>query len=546
VAGGPHLLILGGGYVPITLTGGLKKRIRRGELRVTVVSRENFHAFHGFVGEMVTGRIGPSNMLSPVRRIFSPAEVNVAEIESIDLDGKRVIISRHLDGARFELGYDQLVLAVGSAENHAVYPGLAEHAYTLKSFKDCFRLKNHILEVFELAQIEKDPAERRRLLTFFVAGGGYAGTELAGEMADFVRILTETEYSGIDRGECRVVLVHPGKTIMPELYGLTSFEKEAKGYPKLVEYAMRHSRKLGVELMTETRVTATTPNEVHLSSGEHIPTRTVISAVGMRPQPVIEALDVPTDPRGRVETDKFLRVVGYENVWAGGDCAAVPHRDGGTCPPVGIYALHHGGHIAHNLRRTLDGKSLQPFNYRAFAQGVSIGRRTAVGEIKGVPIRGRFAWLMWRIVLFYFFPTWDRRLRLLADWSIWPLVGRDIVQLLRDTESAYEVRHAVYQPGELIAERARPVRHVHVIVEGECELFRRQDGVEQPMGELGPGEHFGRKWLEESSVDAVRAKSIVKTVALNQDQANELQDLLLSTGRLIARTGKFPTITAKP
>src|SRR5919108_1207176 len=143
---------------------------------------------------------------------------------------------------------------------------------------------------------------------------------------------------------------------------------------------MLHWGKLGVELMTETRVTATTPNEVHLSSGEHIPTRTVISAVGMRPQPVIEALDVPTDPRGRVETDKFLRVVGYENVWAGGDCAAVPHPDGGTCPPVGIYALHHGGHIAHNLRRTLDGKSLQPFNYRAFAQGVSIGRRTAVGE----------------------------------------------------------------------------------------------------------------------------------------------------------------------
>ena len=249
----PRILILGGGYVAITVARTLRPAIRRGELSATIVSRENFHAFHGFVGEMVTGRIGPGNMLSPARRIFPPAAVHVAEIESIDLEARRVVTSRHLDGARSELTYDHLVLALGTTENLEVYPGLAEHAFKLKAFADCLRLRNHLLEMFELAEIERDPDERRRLLTFVVAGGGYAGTELAGELADFARLLTAREFSRLSRTDWRVVLVHPGRTIMPELHGTSSFEKGARAHPKLVEYATAHARSLGVELLTEAR-----------------------------------------------------------------------------------------------------------------------------------------------------------------------------------------------------------------------------------------------------------------------------------------------------
>ena len=351
----PHVLVLGGGYVPITLTRSLRRSVARGELDVTVVSRDNFHTFHGFVGEMITGRIGPSSMLSPVRRIFAPAKVHVAEIESIDLEARKVVTSRHLDGARFELDYDHLVLCLGSSENLDAYPGLAEHAFKLKTFKDCLALKNHILEMFELADIERDPAERRRLLTFVVAGGGYAGTEIAGELADFVRLLTKREYSSIRRDECRVVIVHPGPTLLPELYGSQSAEGQGrgKGYAKLVEYATKHSRKLGVELLLETRVAGATPLDVYLSNGEHVPTRTIVSAVGTEAPPLFDTIEIPRNERGRVRTDACLRVEGFENVWAGGDCAAVPHPDGGTCPPVGIYALKHGARIGKNLRRVV-------------------------------------------------------------------------------------------------------------------------------------------------------------------------------------------------
>ena len=170
---------------------------------------------------------------------------------------------------------------------------------------------------------------------------------------------------------------------------------------------------------------------------------------------------------------------------------------------------------------------------------MSIGRRTAVGELKGIPIRGLFCWIVWRSMLFYYFPTWDRRLRLLADWSIWPLVGRDIVQLGRGDHGEYEILHHVYQPGQVIAERARPVRHVHVIVEGEVELVTGEEIVE----------NLARRRPLRPQVDRALAaptrrgrETLVRTVALRADQANELQDMLLSTERIVARTGTFQTI----
>src|SRR5919202_5059077 len=212
--------MLGGGYAAIDFCRGAKPAIEAGRIDATVVARENFHFFHGFVGEMLTGRVSASHILSPARRIFPPARVHVAEIQRIDLRRQKVITSRAIDGARFELDYDHVVIALGSIDRLEAYPGLAEHAFKLKTYEDCLRLRNHSITMFELADIEHDPEERRRLLTFFVAGGGYAGTEIAGELSDLCSRLTRREYRGVRRDECRVVLVHPGRTIMPELSGV--------------------------------------------------------------------------------------------------------------------------------------------------------------------------------------------------------------------------------------------------------------------------------------------------------------------------------------
>jgi NADH dehydrogenase len=545
MAAPPHVLILGGGFVAQDAVAALRTPLKRRELTATVVDRDNFFTFHGLVGEMITGRVLPANVVNPARRVFAPADVHVGEIESIDVDAKRVVTSRRLDGARFELEYDYAIVGVGSGENLEAYPGLAEHAFRLKRFEDCFRLKSHVVEMFELADIERDADERRRLLTFFVAGGGFSGAELAGELADFVARLAKKEYRGISRDECRIVIVHPGKTLLPELYGSQSTERPARSFPKLVDYAMRHAGKLGVELMLETKVVGATPNEVYLSNGEHVPTRTIVSAVGSKPWPLLDDLDVPRDPHGRLITDEYLRVDGRSDLWAGGDCAAVPHPRGGTCPPVALFAKKHGRQIGRNLTRTLAGRPPKPFRSTVIGQAVSLGKRTAVGEMKGLPIKGFPAWLGWRSTVWAVIPSLDRRLRVLADWAIWPIVGRDIVQMGPSEATVYDVRHHVYQPGETIAEGARPVRLVHVIVEGDVDLLASRDGAEHVVESLGPGDYFGRKLLELKGAEEARAGSLVRTMALREEEANRLQDMFVSTNRIVARTELLPAVDAE-
>jgi NADH dehydrogenase len=543
--GARRVLVLGGGFTAVNACRAMGSGIAAGRLDVTVVTRDNFLCAHALIPEMVTGRLTPGTILNPARRIFGRARVHVGEIERIDLDGQRVHTTRHLDGARFELEYDDAVLAFGTSENLDAYPGLAEHAFKLKSFDDAFALRNHIIEMFELAEIERDREERRRLLTFFVAGGGFSGTEVAGELADLARLLTSREYRGIDRSECRVVIVHPGATLLPELYGSGSLERKSKAFPRLIEYGMEHARKLGVEMMLETSVVGATPNEVYLSNGEHVPTRTIVSTVGTKQSPLLASLPIPCDERGRVRVETTMQAVGHEEIWAGGDCASVPHPKGGTCPPTGLWAVKHGQHVGRNISRSAEGNAPRPFRGMVRTQGISLGGRTGVAEVNGIPLRGKLAWLGFRSVAFMIIPSWDRRLRMLSDWLLWPLVGRDIAQMGRVQRSAYDVRHHVYQPGEVIVDASRPLRHVHVVVEGEVDVIRRDESGDRVTTTIGPGGHFGRKWLEHEGADAVRARSLVRTLVLNAEQANRLQDVLSSSDRIVAKTSFMPIVDAE-
>lgn len=537
----PRVLVLGGGYAAIYVARALKPAIEAGKVEATVVSRENYHVFHGFVGEMLTGRVSPSHILSPARRIFPPANVHIGDIQKLDLRNKRVTTARSIDGARVELEYDQVVIALGSVDRAEAYPGLAEHAYKLKTFEDVLRLRNHIISMFELADVERDEDERRRLLTFFIAGGGFAGTEVAGELSDLAKRLTKREYKRLDPGEVRVVLVHPGPTILPELQG-------AEGHPRLVDYAMSRMRDLGVEVLTNTKVAAATPNHVDLSNGDRVPTRTIVSAVGTKVPPVVQSLALPKDERGRIQVDEYLRVPGHDGIWAAGDntAAPLPFKKGETCPPVAIYAMYEGKRIGKNIARVAEGRRPRKFRFPGIGQGASVGRRSAVVELKGIEMTGLPAWLIWRLLLTYYFPSWDRRLRLVTDWLIWPLVGRDIVELRTVPQGEYEVRQNVFQPGEIVAEEERTGRYIHIIVEGEVELLNKQGELEQVLGTLGPGDHFGARWVNSFELEVARAKGVVRTVSMRRDQAPRLQEVLKSAGQLVAESGHFPAIVPSP
>jgi NADH:ubiquinone reductase (H+-translocating) len=221
-------------------------------------------------------------------------------------------------------------------------------------------------------------------------------------------------------------------------------------------------------------------------------------------------------------------VKGREDVWAGGDCASVPHPHGGTCPPVALYACMHGRRLGDNIARRASSRPPKPYRTDVKLQGVSIGRRTSVGEMGGLGMRGTIPWLGWRTAIMTIVPTWDRRLRMLADWTLWPMVGRDIAQVTSPYADDYYVEHNVFQPGDVLLERRRSSL-VHVIVSGTAEVVGRDSGATTT---LGPGDYFSDPWLEREAGDTVCAVSAVETVSMRNDQAGRLQRILRSAKAL--------------
>jgi NADH dehydrogenase len=516
----PKVLILGGGYVTITAARNLRKAVERGEIELTVVTRENFHCFHGFVGEMLTGRVSVGSITSPVRRIFAPADIHMASVEHIDPSAQKVTVSRLHDGTTYELAYDHLLVAVGSADNMDMYPGLREHSHCLKTYDGCVKLKNHILQMFERASICSDPEERKALLTFVIAGGGYAGTEIAGEIKDYCRILTSKEYRHISYEDCRSILVCKTETILPELQSGKGAAGYGNGHPKLVDFAYKHTKKLGVEVLLNTKVEAASSTHVYLSNGSNIPTRTIVNMVGTKPQRIVEELDVPKDARGRILCNADMRAMGWNNIWGAGDCAAVPHPKGDHCPSVGIFALKTGKHFAKNVLRAVRQQPLKPFSYVGLGQGISIGKRTAVVALKGVPIKGLLAWILWRILLVYYFPTWDRRIRLIADWCMWLFVGRDIVEMGLKDEAPVRIKHRLYQPDECIASSADADHFTQRILSGAVKVISKGHIV----GTMYEGEDLDLTPYSLYGEASAYAIGMVRTAAMKRSERELMED----------------------
>lgn len=524
-----QVVCLGGGWAAVGLSQGLREAIDAGAVELTVISRDNFHTYNELMPEMLSGRIEPSQIVSPARRIFRRAQFHNAEIERVDVEAKTVTTTRSLDGREYIVPYDHLVIGVGSVDDLSRYHGIAEHAHRLKSYADCFALRNHILKMLEMAEFEADIAERQRLLTFVVGGGNYAGIEVATELVDFLHRLAEREYPGIRRSEIRVVVAHGGDVILPELNAQ---------YPELVRYAERYLGSLsseGLEIRVKTYISAATPEEVIFANGDRVQTRTLISATGIAQSPLLNSLPFERDPRGRVVTDEMVRVKETDNVWAAGDCAAVPRSEGGTCPPLATYARAAGAHIGRNISHVVAGGPPTPFEATDVPDAATLGRHTGVAQFRGVKLTGVPAWLFWRGLLLRRTPTWDRKVRLLFDWLVGPILGRDIVSMQVNKEPG--IQYAVYEPGQIIIKQGDVGRSLYVIRSGEVEVLREgRDGEPAEIfGTLGPGEHFGETAVFQNvrRTATVRAKTEVQLLVLEREEAFSLSSALQSFGEEI-------------
>ncbi len=413
----PRVLVIGGGFAGVAVARRLERLSARGlRVDVTLVSESNYLLFTPMLAEVASSAIQATHIASPVRASCPLTRFRRGTVDAIDLERRVVQVSASHTGETDHLEYDQLVIALGSEPNYLGLAGVAEHSFSLKSLSDATRLRNHTLTLLDRAEGECDADERRRLLTFVVAGGGFAGVEMAAELFDFVHGVRRY-YPVIGPDDPRFVLVHPRDRILPELS------------TELAAYAQRRLEARGIEFLLGRRVAGAGAGFVILDGQEVVGTETLVWTAGTQPNAALAALAVDKNRAGALKVDATLAVPGVAGLWAAGDCAEVPDldRDGAPHPPTAQHALREGKALADNIAAVLRGEEPSPFRFRAIGTLVALGRRTAAAEIRGHRFSGLLAWLMWRAIYLGKLPGIEKKVRVLLDWGIEEAFPRDTV-----------------------------------------------------------------------------------------------------------------------
>src|SRR5262249_20090981 len=370
-----RILILGGGfggvYTAIALEKLLAAQLARGEVELALVNRDNYIVFQPMLPEVISGSIRLLDTITPIRRLCPRTNLYTRAIEGIDLERRRVVAASGFGSQQLHLEYDHLVIALGNVTSFAGQPGLAEHALPFKYLGDALVLRNHAIHALEEADIEPDPEIRRTLLTFVVAGGGLSGVEAVAELNDFVRAAAKS-FRNVRPEEIRVVLLHAGKLILPELP------------ESLAGFAQGLLMKRGVEIRFETRLAGATADAALLSGGERIPTRTLVSTVPSGPNPLVAALACRKQA-GRIVTDPHLELPAHAGVGAVGDGAWIADaRPGQPSPPTAQHATREARCAAENIAASLSGGRKRAFAFKALGKMGALGHRSAVAEILGL------------------------------------------------------------------------------------------------------------------------------------------------------------------
>jgi NADH:ubiquinone reductase (H+-translocating) len=415
-----RIVILGGGFGGVATAERLERAFGADpSVEFTLISDTNALLFTPMLSEVAASSLEPTHISNPLRTSLRRTDVVRGRVVGIDVERRRVLLEPDdgsPEGSADEVAYDHLVLALGSVSNYLGVDNLREEAFDFKTLRDAIRIRNHVIDVFERADREPDPEIRRPLVTFVVAGGGFAGAELAGGLNDFVRGML-VYYPNIPPQEVRIILIHSRGRILPELSD------------SLADYALAHMKERGVTFKLETRVADARRGVVVLSSGEEIRAETLVWTAGTTPNLLLRGLPVEHDKRGAVVVDNNLAVPGHAGLWAVGDCAAVTDaKTGESCPPTAQFALREAYTLAHNVHASVRGRPLQPFHFSGLGTLCVVGHHTACAEIKGVRFSGLFAWMLWRAVYLVKVPSLERKVRVFVDWSIELFFPRDIVQ----------------------------------------------------------------------------------------------------------------------
>lgn len=410
-----RIVILGSGFGGVYTALGLEqKRDGTPAMRVTLVSRNNYFLMTPLLFEAGSGVLEPRHAVNPLRPLFRNTRFIEAEVTGIDF-GCKVVTVTPADSESYIIRYDHLVLALGGVTATDLIPG-SDNALTFKTLADAIFLRNHVIQCFERADVERNPQRKAALLTIVIVGGGLVAVELAGELREFTSNLAKL-YPRVNAHDVRLEMLEARPHIAPE------FDDELR------DYAARTLSRRGVRIRTETRVNRIEEGRVRLPEGEVIESETIVLATGVVPNPLVASLPLEKDKKGRALTDPTLRCRGRKDIWALGDCASIPDPDGKPYPPLAQHALREAHVLAENLIRTMRGHGLLPFVYENKGTLAALGHFKGIGKVKNFRIKGFLAWWVWRSYYLFQMPRWDRRLRVLIDWSVSLFFKNDIVQL---------------------------------------------------------------------------------------------------------------------
>lgn len=421
----PHILIVGGGYVGLYTALRLQKRLSRGEADITVVDPQAHMTYQPFLPEAAAGSVEPRHVVVPLRRTLKHCRVITGSVSAVDHAGKLATVQPY-EGDAERLDYDILVMAPGSVARTLPIPGLAEVGIGFKTIGEAIYLRNQVLSRLDVAAslTGEDPhvqAQRQRALTFTFIGGGYAGIEALAELEDMARYACRRYYRSLDPDLMRWVLVEATGRILPEV-GLD-----------MGAYTVRELGRRGMDVRLNTKVVSLVGGHVVLSDGEEFDCDTVVWTAGVKANPLLTHTDLPLDDKGRLRCTAELQVRGVAAAWAGGDCAAVPDLTSkdpdALCGPSAQHAVRQARQLGDNIAQVLRGGRPSAYRHKYVGSVASLGLYKGVAMVYGIKLKGFPAWFMHRTYHMSRVPTFNRKVRVLADWTLAFLFRRDVISL---------------------------------------------------------------------------------------------------------------------
>lgn len=422
-----HIVIVGGGYVGMYTALRLQKRLRgelrRGEIAVTVVDPQSYMTYQPFLPEAAAGNLEPRHVVAPLRRVLPHCRIVNGYVTRIDHASRSVIVRPAGAGTagvpERTIGYDRLVVALGSISRTLPIPGLAECGIGFKTVEEAIFLRNQVLHQLDIAASNPDDEEvRRRALTFVFVGAGFAGIEALAELEDLARDACRF-YPGIERSDMRWMMVEATDRILPEVG------------PEMGRWTTEALRRRGIEVKLETLLKSAEKRHIVLSDGEEFDAGTLVWTAGVKPHPVVKESDLPLDDKGRIKTTDELTVEGLDGVYAAGDNAAVPDRSGFAefTAPNAQHAVRQAKRLGDNIVADLRGRPRKPYEHKYVGSVASLGLHKGVANVYGLKVRGLPAWFMHRTYHLSRMPTVNRKFRITADWTLALFFRREIVSL---------------------------------------------------------------------------------------------------------------------